>query len=533
MDKKRFWEKLKHKWNRAHTMQFRFLATVIFAMLSITVFIGAISIYEVDRYIQEESRNFVEVACENEGTQINDALGNMEKSVKIMESYVLRFLTDDVDLKDSVWQEALVDSVGEMFTNVARHTDEAIAYYFRFNPEISHSKAGLFCSKMNGSAEYTALEPTDIALYSKDDTEHVGWFWQPYEAGEPVWMLPYYNRNNNVLMISYVVPVYCKGTFVGVVGMDFDYTILIDRVHEMQIYESGFAHLEADGVVIHSYEPGHDPESYDDSEKYLRVSRDLVNGMTLVLSADYDDIRQIRYKIALHILFADLILSAVFTGVAIVVVRRIVDPLKKLTNASVMLSDGDYNVEFVHSNTHEIELLSTAFETMAMRLHEREKTLHLSANRDSLTGLRNTTSYKSWVTEFEKEIINKNVQFGVVVFDINYLKQANDSYGHETGDKLIVTCAKLISDTFKRSPVFRIGGDEFLAVLQNADLENHEALFKQLDLECANASIEGNSNIPVSIAKGFSGFDPDRDLHFADVFKRADDAMYNNKRTNR
>ena len=190
----------------------------------------------------------------------------------------------------------------------------------------------------------------------------------------------------------------------------------------------------------------------------------------------------------------------------------------------------DYNVKFVHSSISEIELLNAAFENMATHLHEREKELRFSANRDSLTGLRNVTSYKRWVEEFDKEIENKTANFGVVVFDLNHLKETNDTYGHDVGDKLIVTAAKVISDVLKRSPVFRIGGDEFLAILQHRNLENYEKLFVQLDLECAKISIEEKGEIPVSIARGFAMFDADKDLHFNDVFKRADQAMYGNKK---
>ena len=202
----------------------------------------------------------------------------------------------------------------------------------------------------------------------------------------------------------------------------------------------------------------------------------------------------------IEILFVVLILSAFFTVVAIIVVRKIVAPLKKIADASVKLSNGDYNVEFVHSNVSEIQLLNTAFENMAIHLHEREKELRFFANRDSLTGLRNTTSYKRWVAEFDREIANKTANFGVVVFDVNRLKETNDVYGHDVGDKLIVSVAKVISDVFKRSPVFRNGGDEFLAVLRHGDLEDYEKLFIQLDLECANTFVEKKSKIPISIA---------------------------------
>ena len=521
-------KKKKRKSNKTHSMQFRILATIIFAMLAITVFIGGISIYEVDQYIQDESENFVVVTCDNEGTQINHIFEDMEKSVKVMESYIMDFFTVESSVEDRDFQEKVISSADRMFADVAKHASGAVAYYFRFAPEISDRKAGLFYSKTKEIDDYIPFELTDISLYNKEDTEHVGWFWQPYEAGEPVWMMPYYNQNNNIYMISYVMPMYHEEKFIGIVGMDFDYNALADRVHAIEIYENGYAHLEIDGAVIHS--GGFEIGSRYDSEKYLRVSTDLVNGMTLVLSASYDDIRQIRYEIGFEILFVVLILFALFTAIVIFAVRKIVAPLKKLTDQSVKLSNGDYRVEFLHSNITEIELLNTAFENMAEHLHEREKKLRFSANRDSLTGLRNVASYKRWMEEFDKDIENKTANFGVVVFDLNRLKETNDTYGHDVGDKLIVTAAKVISDVFKRSPVFRIGGDEFLAILKHRDLEDREELFAQLDLKCAETYVEERGDSPISIARGFAMFDSDKDLHFNDVFKRADNAMYENKR---
>ena len=529
MNTKKSLKEKKRKLKKTQSMQYRILATIIFAMLAITVFIGGISIYEVDKYIQGESENFVKVTCDNEGAQINNIFEDMEKSVKVMESYIMDFFTEEVQIEDQDFQENVINSVDGMFADVAKHASGAVAYYFRFDPAFSDSKMGLFYSKTKGNNQYVSLEPTDITLYEKNDIEHVGWFWQPYEAGKPVWMLPYYNQNNNIYMISYVVPMYHREKFIGIVGMDFDYTVLAEQVHEINIYENGFAHLQIDETVVCSFDSDCEQDTKDNS-KYLRVSKELKNGMTLVLSASYDDIRQIRYEIGFEILFVVVVLSAFFTIIAIFVVRKIVAPLKKLADASVKLSNGDYNVEFVNSNVSEIELLNTAFENMAMHLHEREKELRFSASRDSLTGLRNTTSYKRWVAEFDKEIANKTANFGVVVFDLNQLKETNDTYGHDAGDKLIATAAKVISDIFKRSPVFRIGGDEFLAVLQHRDLKDCEKLFAQFDVECAKARIKGSGEKTISIARGFALFESDKDFCFNDVFKRADNAMYENKR---
>ena len=511
------------------SLQFRFLITVLSAILIVTVFIGGLSIYEVDNYIQRETENLIKIKCENEATKINHTFRNMEKSVSIMENYVISFFESDSDVENTEKQNEALQFADQMFVNVAKDTDGAIAYYLRLNPEISSSTAGIFYSKVDGGDEYVRFEPTDLALYDKNDTEHVGWYWQPYEAGKPIWMTPYYNQNNNVLMISYVVPIYHGNSFIGVVGMDFDYTVLTEIIQKIKIYENGFAQLELNNNII--YNGNETAASNDDSKEYLKVSEVLINGMKLVLSASFDDIRQIRYDIAFKILFIVLLFSFIFSLLVTFMVKNIVKPLKKLTDASTRLSKGDYDVKIDHSTIHELNLLSSAFEHMIMNLREYKNLQHRLAHRDSLTGLRNTTSYKAWVVDFDKKITEGNVSFGVTVFDINYLKEINDTYGHTFGNELIVTVAKIISETFKRSPVFRIGGDEFCAILQNKDLADMKKLFECFDSQCATTYVDKeNVRFPISVAKGFSEFDPDTDTQFSDVFERADFEMYTSKR---
>ena len=511
------------------SIQFKFFGIVISAILAITIFVGGVSIYETDLYVQQQTNTLINTTCANETLQINQMFDGMEKSVRIMESYVLSLFDSISDAKDPAKQREAFRRVDEMFADVARHTDGAAAYYLRFDPAISDGKAGVFYSKMDGGDEYICLEPTDILLYDKDDIEHVGWFWVPYEAGEPVWMNPYYNQNNNIFMISYVVPLYCDNQFIGVVGMDFDFDVLANRIHGIKIYENGFAHLELNGVVIHGDEITQ--QLSDPSARYLHVSGELVNGMVLVLFANYDDIQQVRYTIAFKIAISVLLLVLVFSLIVFFMVKKIVTPLKKLTDASIKLANGDYDVEIMYSDTREINLLSTAFDNMAMNLREHENMQRRLAYCDSMTGLRNTTAYKEWILDINKRIPTEDISFGIVVLDINYLKETNDTYGHNVGNDLIITASQIISDTFKRSPVFRIGGDEFVVILQNRDLEERDLLLERFDMECADARVDSRHGlIHVQVAKGCSLFDPATDKQFSDVFNRADDAMYRNKK---
>ena len=513
-----------------HSVQFKYLMIVLSAILAIAVFVGGFCIYEVDSYVLEHTAEFVEMTCSSEATRINDAFGDIEKSVRIMESYVLSLFDRTDDILDHDRQEEILSLAGEMFVDVAVNTEGAVAYYLRFDPAISDGKTGMFYTKMNG--DYVSLEPTDLSLYEKDDVEHVGWFWIPYAAGEPIWLAPYFNQNNGILMISYVIPLYDDGRFIGVVGMDFDYTVLTERVHSIKIYDDGHAHLVLDGEVIHTGKDSHSGDHSDSAvDDYLQVSAPLKNGMSLALFASYNDIREIRYEIGYKILLSVLLLAAAFSVLVYFMIKRTVRPLQRLTEASVNIAAGDYDVAIEHSSTYEIEQLATAFEAMLLNLREHERLQHQLAYRDSMTGLRNTTSYKKWAMDFDKKVRAGDTDFGVVMLDLNRLKETNDTYGHDIGNQLIITASKLICDTFKRSPVFRIGGDEFVAILQNRDFEERDLLFEAFEAELAKTFVETpGGQLPVSIAKGFALFDPTTDTKFLDVFTRADEEMYRNKK---
>ena len=117
-------------------------------------------------------------------------------------------------------------------------------------------------------------------------------------------------------------------------------------------------------------------------------------------------------------------------------------------------------------------------------------------------------------------------EFAVVVFDLNDLKTVNDTQGHEAGDAYIKDGCTLICHVFCHSPVFRIGGDEFVAFLTNEDYANREDLFRNF-----NEHVERNlENRGVVVSAGISLYDHERDSGYDEVFARADVSMYERKK---
>ena len=148
------------------------------------------------------------------------------------------------------------------------------------------------------------------------------------------------------------------------------------------------------------------------------------------------------------------------------------------------------------------------------------------ANRDDLTGVKSKHAYTDEIMEIDQRIAEDYVvPFSVLVCDVNGLKSVNDTLGHQAGDQLIRDAAQIICAIFKHSPVFRVGGDEFVAILRGQDYEHRARLIGEM-----HRQNESNmTNAGVVIANGIADFDPERDHCVADVFARADEAMYENK----
>ncbi|MBR3641477.1 MAG: GGDEF domain-containing protein, partial [Oscillibacter sp.] len=158
--------------------------------------------------------------------------------------------------------------------------------------------------------------------------------------------------------------------------------------------------------------------------------------------------------------------------------------------------------------------------------------VHAQAYTDGLTGVGNKAAYLELVHELDEKIAEGTARFSLAVFDINGLKAVNDDYGHEEGDETIVGAAECIKEVFGKENVFRIGGDEFIAVLPDLSEEDMAKAFERLDreVESANAALaDTDGGAPVSFSKGAVTFDPNVDREFKTVFKRADEAMYRNK----
>ena len=109
--------------------------------------------------------------------------------------------------------------------------------------------------------------------------------------------------------------------------------------------------------------------------------------------------------------------------------------------------------------------------------------------------------------------------------DINGLKQVNDTIGHAAGDELVKEASSLICGHFTHGAVYRIGGDEFVVILQD---KGYDTMQEGLDM--INREVEENiKKNAVVVAIGYSRLTPE-DQMVHEVFERADHMMYERKK---
>ena len=198
------------------------------------------------------------------------------------------------------------------------------------------------------------------------------------------------------------------------------------------------------------------------------------------------------------------------------------DELYELTDAieSMSFSLQDYVTELrvVFDN---VKYMSNKFEQLGE-----------IAYKDELTGVRNKTAYAAYKNKLQMRIdAGEDLFFGIVMVDVNYLKKINDTYGHEKGDIYLKDCCDMVCAMFSHSPVFRIGGDEFVVILDSDDYDNMDVLMGQLRIKINRAALDARLDPwrRISAAVGSSVYDREERTDVDVVFRRADKQMYENK----
>jgi diguanylate cyclase (GGDEF)-like protein len=156
------------------------------------------------------------------------------------------------------------------------------------------------------------------------------------------------------------------------------------------------------------------------------------------------------------------------------------------------------------------------------------------AETDEMTHLLNKRSFMPLYKHAAEQALSNSQPLTAMMIDADNLKEVNDKFGHQAGDKLILTVAKAISDCLRATDIVcRYGGDEFVAVLPKVDPDKAWELGERLRKAVANTSFDvGGNRIAATVSIGIATY-PQRVPDITLLLEKADESLYLSKRTGR
>ena len=488
---------------------------VLLAILLSVVVIGALGIFTIWGKTNQDVVTIMNLTTESKAVGMDFTLLKIRDPVDTVAAYVgARVATSNNELDEAVIKGGLNEELQELFESSVENLDGVVGYYIRFaKPYDSMVKGFAFRKKQTGADFYPAGKS-----YNQSDLNHINgeldWYDLAEESKKPVWIPIRKCTYLSGYIFFYAVPIYFDNGLVGVACVDVDFDVLAKPVREVSLFGKGYAYLTDDRGKVY-YHPliGYGTLLTEDEEDVPEVDnalsdtsnhgelitytykgqkkkmafKSLINDMRLVVTANEEDVLRETNALIRNIVLSAAVIMLIFMYLALMMEKR----------------------------------------TMHPALDKMDSMAHL----DGLTGVRNRTSFLETQAYLNQKIREGNAAFGLVMFDANNLKIINDRYGHKRGDSYLLSIVEMIQDCFPGCQVYRIGGDEFVVVLEGADSLRTAA--KRLSYtyqwqEQRQKDKKEPWEIP-SVAGAFVSFDPKQYHSCEDVLAVADALMYQKK----
>ncbi len=208
-------------------------------------------------------------------------------------------------------------------------------------------------------------------------------------------------------------------------------------------------------------------------------------------------------------------------------------PIKKLIDQMLVISEHKdlKQKSTIDTPIEEILKLEDVFNKQNSKLSIAYDNLESSSNVDPLTQIFNRKKFNEIIQEELNIAQRYNSELTIILMDLNKFKPINDTYGHDIGDKVLISFSQIIQNNIRKTDkLFRIGGDEFILVLPHTSKQNGLQLIEHLKEELEQSPIAVENNIiKISASYGIAQYGIDTQ-NIEELMKVADTRMYEYKK---
>ncbi|MEA4834064.1 MAG: ABC transporter substrate binding protein [Anaeromusa sp.] len=160
-----------------------------------------------------------------------------------------------------------------------------------------------------------------------------------------------------------------------------------------------------------------------------------------------------------------------------------------------------------------------------------QKRLAVQADTDQLTGVFNRRRGLAELKQIYARSLECSKAMTIIFADANNLKKINDQYGHTDGDAAIIAIAEVLKNCLRQNDVLcRLGGDEFLIILEECTLQQAEAFWERVEKALWKKNRGRLENMILSVSRGMAELNPQEPVPVEMLIHLADQRMYENKR---
>ena len=386
--------------NKAGSLQKQAMAFLIITLVLLTALLSFAAFEIVGNEKDRDIAIEMNTLTANEAEKLNHDYIKFEDAVNHMVGITDFYITSVDDIMDPVKREEINKNLQRIYDIFSQTTNMSLSYYCVYNPDLVGKQQGFFYTR-NAADNMEKREMTIISDFNPEDIERVGWYTAPIRERKAVWLPPYYNKNTRRYTISYCVPYYKNDVLIAVIGMDFNFEILLNMVDQIHFSKNGYAYLKsADGTVhyhAHDFMLGNvhgdeilkkvknsDLLSNDNSgnnviqyeikgSERVQTFETLRCGLQLVLCDDYDEIYKDRYELVTMDIIVIVACGLLIILLMVYYTNRIMQPVKMLTEAVNEIKDGKYDVKLPQNAPGEIGVLSQGIAMAAAALEEKQR----------------------------------------------------------------------------------------------------------------------------------------------------------------
>ena len=219
--------------------------------------------------------------------------------------------------------------------------------------------------------------------------------------------------------------------------------------------------------------------------------------------------------------------------------KQFIVPLMELKKKVNAIIEGDYYQDSVYEYpnneigtiaTDIVQLTENKLYDKNIELQIVNKKLEFLSTTDQLTKLLNRYKMNSELEKEWKRAKRHGNKFSIIMFDIDWFKKINDTYGHQAGDSVLYEISQLVKKTLRSTDIVgRWGGEEFLVLCPEINLNGTKALARKLCAAIENYRFTVSTTITISA--GLCEFNEQESIE--DMIKKADEKLYEAKRQGR